>query len=61
MCIKLIRVTIACATHLDGLGEIAHFTPKKKKRNTIFLSKFTLEIQSSSNFKIYKGRNWSTY
>ena len=60
MCIKLSRVAIACATHFDGLGEIAHFTPKKK-RNTIFLSKFTLEIQSSSNFKIHKGRNWSTY
>ena len=60
MCIKLIRVTIACATHLWSGGNCAFYS-EKKKRNTIFLSKFTLEIQSSSNFKIHKGRNWSTY
>ena len=42
-----------CAPDFEDVGKIVHLT--LKKTNAIFLSKFSLEFQPSSNFKILEG------
>ena len=54
----------ACTPGFEGFGEIPHSTLKKTKktnRNTIFLSKFSLKIQASSNFTIREGQSYNNH